>query len=150
MNIINRIKNIIKRKESVQDIINLSGNIIIQNRESLNISNLEKLDKIKEEYIEMIKGKILFSGDLDSKIIQKEMNMQLELITNLFLQEDTNIFDKINGNTKLKMIIKSKKLLIYLSKIIEMKNEVELRLIALLEILKEVYLTKYKREIIIR
>ncbi|MCI8331132.1 MAG: M13 family metallopeptidase [Bacilli bacterium] len=148
MNIINRIKNIIKRKESVQDIINLSGNIIIQNRESLNISNLEKLDKIKEEYIEMIKGKILFSGDLDSKILQKEMNMQLELITNLFLQEDTNIFDKINGNTKLKMIIKSKKLLIYLSKIIEMKNEVELRLIALLEILKEVYLTKYKREII--
>ncbi len=148
MNIINRIKNIIKRKESVQDIINLSGNIIIQNRESLNISDLEKLDKIKEEYIEMIKGKILFSGDLDSKILQKEMNMQLELITNLFLQEDTNIFDKINGNTKLKMIIKSKKLLIYLSKIIEMKNEVELRLIALLEILKEVYLTKYKREII--
>ena len=51
MNIINILRNLIKRKEKVQDIINLKGNVIIQNRESLNISELEKLDKIKKEYL---------------------------------------------------------------------------------------------------
>ncbi len=148
MNIINILRNLIKRKEKVQDIINLRENINIQNRESLNISELEKLDKIKKEYCEMIKGKILYSADLDSERLQKEMKMTLELITNLFLKDDTNIFDKINATPKLKIIIKAKKLIMYLSRIIEMKNEVQLRILALEEILKEVYLSKYKRDII--
>lgn len=137
MKIFDYVKNLFK-KENVNvssDIANIKDIVTIRKREDFDDYSLHLLDEYKKEYLDKLNTPVFFSGDLDVKTLEEEMKMYLELIVNLFLKEDS-VFENVDSfSEELNLVIKAKKKDSYLSDILDIIKKVELRIIALEEIL---------------
>lgn len=137
MKIFDYVKNLFK-KENVNvssDIANIKDIVKIRSRKDFDNYNLHLLDEYKKEYLDKLNTPVFFSGDLDTKTLEEEMKMYLELIVNLFLKEDS-VFENVDSfSEELNLIIKAKKKDSYLGDISNIIKQVELRIIALEEIL---------------
>lgn len=137
MKIFDYVKNLFK-KENVNvssDIANIKDIVTIRKREDFDDYSLHLLDGYKKEYLDKLNTPVFFSGDLDVKTLEEEMKMYLELIVNLFLKEDS-VFENVDSfSEELNLVIKAKKKDSYLSDILDIIKKVELRIIALEEIL---------------
>lgn len=142
MNLFNFFKNILKKEQvSSTEIMRIRDTISLPKREDLNSNEIELLNKYEQEYINLLNNKVLFSKDLDIDNLKNEMNMYLELILRLFKLDNDTSFIKVNENLeeieKLNLYIKSNKIIMYLEDILNLKKQVELRLLALEELLEK-------------
>lgn len=109
--------------------------VSVRTRNELFSNELVQLNEYKSEYLDKLKDKVLFSKDLDITNFKERMDMYLELVVNLFLNEDS-VFENIDQyNEQLDLIVKAKKKDLYLQNIIDILKELELRIKALEEIL---------------
>ncbi len=137
MNIFSFFKNLFKKDEVIKstDIVSIRDLVSVRTRNELFSNELVQLNEYKSEYLDKLKDKVLFSKDLDITNFKERMDMYLELVVNLFLNEDS-VFENIDQyNEQLDLIVKAKKKDLYLQNIIDILKELELRIIALEEIL---------------
>ncbi len=119
-------------------LMRLRDTVHIRSRNELRDNELEMLEEYKKSIQDKLNSKVLFSGDLDIDYFKQEMDMYIELVVNLFLKEDS-VFDNIdNYSEKLNLIVKAKKKDLYLQNILEIIETIEIRIIALEEILNEI------------
>lgn len=119
-------------------LMRLRDTVHIRSRNELRDNELEMLEEYKKSIQDKLNSKVLFSGDLDIDYFKQEMDMYIELVVNLFLKEDS-VFDNIdNYSEKLNLIVKAKKKDLYLQNILDIIETIEIRIIALEEILNEI------------
>ncbi len=136
MKVFEILKNIFsKTQNDIYALLDLRSAVNIPSRESLSLEENKKIDEIKLEYLKLLNNKILFSRDLDIKEIKEEVDMNAELIKNLFTKDEVYPFDYIDENEKVNLVVKASKMNLYLSHIVMMYRKVELMFIALEEIL---------------
>lgn len=135
MNVFSIVRNLFKKKET--GITKIGDNVNIRSRSDLSDFDVQKLDVFKKEYLDKLRNRILFSGDLDENEFKTTMDMYIELVLNLFLKEFSEFESIEEYSEQLYLVLKSKKLGLYLHDILGVINEIELRIIALEEILNE-------------
>lgn len=119
-------------------LMRLRDTVHIRSRNELRDNELEMLEEYKKSIQDKLNSKVLFSGDLDIDYFKQEMDMYIELVVNLFLKEDS-VFDNIdNYSERLNLVVKAKKKDLYLQNILDIREAIELRIIALEEILNEI------------
>ena len=136
MNVFSIVRNLFKKKET--GITKIGDNVNVRSRSDLSDFDVQKLDVFKKEYLDKLRNRILFSGDLDENEFKTTMDMYIELVLNLFLKEFSEFESIEEYSEQLYLVLKSKKLGLYLHDILGVINEIELRIIALDEILSEV------------
>lgn len=132
--------NIFKKNNKSQTIASFNELIVIPKRNQIDENNYIELDKIKQNYIQIIsQNKYLTSDSLSDKNIEKDIKKNIDLILNICYKNDyINSLEKKINIIKLKM---------YLDDINMTKNKILLEIISLNEILKEkVFLSKNKKE----
>lgn len=119
-------------------LMRLRDTVHIRSRNELRDNELEMLEEYKKSIQDKLNSKVLFSGDLDIDYFKQEMDMYIELVVNLFLKEDS-VFDNIDNYSEiLNLIVKAKKKDLYLQNILDIIETIEIRIIALEEILNEI------------
>lgn len=140
MKLIEKIKTLYKRlfklkTENNQSLLNIIDLLPIRKREELTEEEIKELERYKEEYLKKLSKKILHSVEFDTTKTKDKIKMQIDLVLNLLIGKDhifVNEFESI-----IDKIIKPIKIKLYQSELEALKEETELKLIALKEIENE-------------
>lgn len=150
MKIIDYFRNLFKKDNTKNvSLVSLRDTINISSRESLSEEENSLIDEYKREYLKLLNNRVLFSGNLDLEEMTQEVNMNFDLVTNLFMRDDIGVLDYIDEYDNFALIKKANKMNLYLGEILRISKKVELSLIALEEILAsgKVILPSKKRAI---
>ena len=137
MNIIDQFKKWFFKEENV-GIINIGDILKIPGREYYqnDLSKLNQIDIYKEEYLNILsKRKLISTNQISFDNLEKEFLMHIDLILNLYLNNEEEIIE-INPRNLFKKRINTLKLQLYLNEINNMENETIEKLIALEELQK--------------
>ncbi len=131
-----------KNQVNSTEVVNLVDTLIIPKRENLSEQYVKMLDTFKSEYVDKLRHRVLFSGDLDIDGVRQDMDMNIELLRDILSKEvGTSIFSVVNSETvdtmQVNYMVRASKMELYLNHILELEREVKLRILALDEILKE-------------
>ncbi len=131
-----------KNQVNSTEVVNLVDTLIIPKRENLSEQYVKMLDTFKSEYVDKLRHRVLFSGDLDIDGVRQDMDMNIELLRDILSKEvGTSIFSVVNSETvdtmQVNYMVRASKMELYLDHILELEREVKLRILALDEILKE-------------
>lgn len=140
MKLVEKIKTLYKRlfklkTENNQSLLNIIDLLPIRKREELTEEEIKELERYKEEYLKKLSKKILHSVEFDTTKTKDKIKMQIDLVLNLLMRKN-NIFVN-DSESILDKIIKPIKIKLYQSELETLKEEAELKLIALKEIEKE-------------
>lgn len=130
-----------EKQEISTEIVNPRDDLVLPQKEELTSDEINLLNKYKEDYLNRLKGNVLSSLDLEIDTLNNEIEMFRKLISNIIMGHPKDAFLKPEEITEEKnkedLIIKARKLIIYLNDILKIKRDAELKLIALEEIRKE-------------
>lgn len=140
MKIFKRFMNSLKKEPISMEIVNPRDTLNIKDIETEEEQNL--LTKYTEEYLSKLKGNVLSSIDLEIDELNKQMEMYTSLITEIILGLHKDAFltegEKLEAQKdKTNLIIKARKLIMYLNNISSIKRDAEIKLMALERINKE-------------
>ncbi len=146
--LISLLKKFFKRNNSYQGLVTFNQNIEIPKREDITDNNeLILIEKYKQDYKNRLsKLKYLTSLDINSKTLKKNIEMNIELLLNIFIDEEE--IKKITLEDKVNYLVNIRKLDLYSLTILDLEKEVITRLIALKEIYQErkTYMIWFKKE----
>ena len=134
--------NLFKKGNNNNNIATFGNLVTIPKREDFNNADLLKAAKFKEEYSQLLsQNKTLTSIILHDNSLQEELNMNLELLMRISSNAEIEILT--DNEKRIKSLITYSKLELYVYKIVELENEIKLKILALNELKKE--LIKYTK-----
>lgn len=113
--------NLFKKKNVSREIVNPRDELVLPSKESLTSEELDLLSKYKKDYLNKLKGNVLSSLDLEIDTLSKDFDMYTSLISNVVMDVPKNGFyneeEITEEKSKIDLIVKSRKLIIYLNDI---------------------------------
>lgn len=127
------------KKDTSMNLMSFKSEARIRSKDELTENELEQFEFYKKEYSSLLKKQVLFSKNLDIESLTNDNDMHMELISNLFTKDEVNPFVSIHSSIDIEKLLDYKiqveKVNMYLSDILNLRKETEIRIMVLEEIL---------------